>query len=416
MTACLTPDAPPVPFRNAVRGRCVPVWLSLFALAIGGFAIGTTEFASMGVLPEVADDLGVSIPTAGHSITAYALGVVVGAPLFAIMGARLPRKGLLIWLMAGIGVGNLLSVLAPTFGLLVVSRFVSGLPHGAYFGMAAVVASALVPPSRRARAVASTLVGLTVANIVGVPLATMLGQQLGWRTTYATVVGVALLTLVAVELLVPRVAALEGASPRREISALRRPVVWLTLLVGTIGFGGFFAVYSYIAPTLTELGGLSPARIPFVLALLGVGMTVGTLLGGRMADWSVLRTLVLGPVLTVATLLAFTVTAHGQVTATLTVFALTIVMAVWLPALTTRLLDVSGDGKALAATLNHSALNMANALGAWLGGLVIAAGFGFTAPAVVGTGLAVAGLGVLSASVVVERRAGRVDAADLLAA
>ena len=416
MTACLTPAAPPVPVRNAVRGRCVPVWLSLFALAVGGFAIGTTEFASMGVLPEVANDLGVSIPTAGHSITAYALGVVVGAPLFAIMGARLPRKGLLIWLMAGIGVGNLLSVLAPTFGLLVVSRFASGLPHGAYFGMAAVVASALVPPARRARAVASTLVGLTVANIVGVPLATMLGQQLGWRTTYATVVGVALLTLVAVELLVPRVAAVEGASPRREVSALQRPVVWLTLLVGTIGFGGFFAVYSYIAPTLTELGGLSPARVPFVLALLGVGMTVGTVLGGRMADWSVLRTLVLGPVLTVATLLAFTVTAHGQVTATVTVFVLTIVMAVWLPALTTRLLDVSGDGKALAATLNHSALNMANALGAWLGGLVIAAGFGFTAPAVVGACLAVAGLVVLAASVVVERRSRSLDVADLLAA
>lgn len=416
MTACLTPAAPPVPVRNAVRGRCVPVWLSLFALAIGGFAIGTTEFASMGVLPEVANDLGVSIPTAGHSITAYALGVVVGAPLFAIMGARLPRKGLLIWLMAGIGVGNLLSALAPTFGLLVVSRFLSGLPHGAYFGMAAVVASALVPPARRARAVASTLVGLTVANIVGVPLATMLGQQLGWRTTYATVVGVALLTLAAVELLVPRVAALEGASPRREVSALQRPVVWLTLLVGTIGFGGFFAVYSYIAPTLTELGGLSPARIPFVLALLGVGMTVGTLLGGRMADWSVLRTLVLGPVLTVATLLAFTATAHGQVTATVTVFVLTIVISVWLPALTARLLDVSGDGKALAATLNHSALNMANALGAWLGGLVIAAGFGFTAPAVVGAGLAVAGLVVLAASVVVERRSRSLDVADLLAA
>lgn len=410
------PTPLPMPMRNTVRGRGVPVWLSLVALATGGFAIGTTEFATMGVLPEVAGDLRVSIPAAGHAITAYALGVVVGAPLFAILGARLPRKGMLLWLTVAVAAGNLLSSLAPTFGLLVGARFLSGLPHGAYFGMAAVVASALVPPSRRARAVASTMVGLTVANIVGVPLATSMGQSLGWRSSYLLVVAVALVTLVAVELLVPRLAAGEGASARRELSALRRPVVLLTLLVGTIGFGGFFAVYSYIAPTLTDLAGLSPARVAPVLALAGVGMTVGTVLGGRLADRSVLRTLVLGPVLTVATLLVFTVTARGQVTAAATLFALTVVMSLWLPALTTRLLDVAGDGKALAATLNHSALNMANALGAWLGGVVIAAGFGYTSPALVGAGLSVAGLAVLGVSVAVERRdqVGRVE--ELLAA
>jgi DHA1 family inner membrane transport protein len=380
------------------------VWLSLLALALGGFGIGTTEFASMGVLPDIARDLGVSIPSAGHAITAYALGVVVGAPLFAVLGARRPRKGLLLWLAAGLAVANLLSALAPTFPTLVLARFLSGLPHGAYFGIAAVVASALVPPSRRARAVATTMTGLTVANIVGVPLTTWLGQALGWRSTYVTVVAIAALTVIAVELAVPRVAAVDGASPRRELSALRQPLVWLTLLIGAIGFGGFFAVYSYITPTLTEVAGYSEARVPVVLALLGLGMTIGTVLGGHLADWSVLRTLVIGPVLTVAALLAFPITARGVITAAVTAFLLGTVMSSSLPALTARLLDVAGDGKALAATLNHSALNVANALGAWLGGVVIAAGLGYTAPAVVGALLAVAGLGVLGISVLVERR------------
>jgi DHA1 family inner membrane transport protein len=394
----------PLASRNAVRGRCVPVSLSLLALALGGFAIGTTEFATMGVLPDIAGDLDVSIPSAGHAITAYALGVVVGAPLFAVLGARSPRKGLLLWLAVGLGAFNLMSALAPTFETLVLARFLSGLPHGAYFGIAAVVASALVAPSRRARAVATTMTGLTVANIVGVPLTTLLGQELGWRSTYVAVVVIALLTVVAVELLVPRVAPADGATPRRELTALRRPLVWLTLAIGAIGFGGFFAVYSYIAPTLTEVAGYPSSRVPVVLALLGLGMTVGTVLGGRLADWSVLRTLVIGPVLTIAVLLAFTVTAHGVVTAALTAFLLGTVMSSSLPALTTRLLDVAGDGKALAATLNHSALNVANALGAWLGGVVIAAGLGYTSPAVVGALLAVAGLAVLGVSVRVERR------------
>jgi DHA1 family inner membrane transport protein len=399
------PGPPEVAARNSVRGRDVPVWLSVLALALGGFGIGTTEFASMGVLPDIAGDLGVSIPTAGNAITAYAVGVVVGAPLFAVLGARLPRKGLLLSMMAAIAGANLLSAIAPSFGMLVVARFLSGLPHGAYFGFAAVVASSLVPPERRARAVAMTMTGLTVANIVGVPLTTVLGQSFGWRSTYVTVVVIALLALVAVEGLVPRVSAVEGASRRRELAAMRRPLVWLTLLVGSIGFGGFFAVYSYIAPTLTEVGGYSESGIPVVLALMGLGMTVGTVVGGYLADRSVVRTLVLSPLATIATLLVFTVTAHGVITAAVTIFVLGTVMSTALPALTTRLLDVSGDGKALAATLNHSALNVANAIGAWLGGVVIAAGLGYTAPAVVGAGLAAAGLAVLGISVLVERRA-----------
>jgi DHA1 family inner membrane transport protein len=392
------------PASNVVRHRNVPVWVSLLALALGGFAIGTTEFASMGVLPDIAGDLGVSIPQAGYAITAYALGVVIGAPAFAILGARLPRKGLLLALMAALTVANLASAMAPTFGTFVLARFASGLPHGAYFGIGAVVASSLVPRERRARAVAMTMMGLTIANVVGVPLTTVLGQAVGWRSIYLTVVVVGLLTLVAVELFVPKVVVHEDASPRQELSALRQPQVWLTLLVGAVGFGGFFAVYSYIAPTLTEVSGFGDGGVPLVLALFGVGMTLGTMVGGRLADWSVLRTLVLAPAATLAVQLLFTITAHGRVTAAVTLLVLAFTSSLSLPAITARLLDVAGDGKALASTLNHSALNIANALGAWLGGVVIAAGFGWTAPAVVGAGLSAAGLVVLSASIRLEHR------------
>jgi DHA1 family inner membrane transport protein len=386
------------------RGHDVPAWVSLLALAVGGFAIGTTEFASMGVLPDIARDLDVSIPTAGHAITAYALGVVVGAPMFAVLGARLPRKGLLLALMAALTAANLASALAPTFGTFVAARFLSGLPHGAYFGIGAVVASSLVPRERRARAVAMTMMGLTVANVVGVPLTTLLGQVAGWRSTYVTVVVVGLLTLAAVELLVPRVVVHEDASPRRELSALRRPQVWLTLLVGAVGFGGFFAIYSYVAPTLTEVAGYPEAGVPVVLALFGVGMTLGTMLGGRLADWSVPRALVISPLATLVVQLLFTVTAHGVVTAAATLLLLAFTSSLGLPAITARLLDVSGDGKALASTLNHSALNVANALGAWLGGVVIAAGLGWTAPAVVGAALSAGGLLVVGWSFALERR------------
>jgi MFS transporter, DHA1 family, inner membrane transport protein len=389
---------------NAVRHRQVPVWISLVALAIGGFAIGTTEFASMGVLPDIARDLDVSIPTAGHAITAYAIGVVVGAPLFAVLGARVPRKHLLLALMAAITLANLASALATTFPLLVLARFASGLPHGAYFGIGAVVAASLVPPERRARAVAMTMMGLTVANIVGVPLATLLGQSFGWRSTYGTVVVIGLLTLVAVELLVPPVAAHPEASPRRELAALKRLQVWLTLLLGSIGFGGLFAVYSYVSPTLTEVTGAGEGAIPVVLALFGVGMTLGNMLGGRLADWSVMRTLAIGSTAVILVLVTFPTAAHSLPTAAASMFLLAFTSASTIPAMTARLMDVSHDGKALAAALNHSALNVGNALGAGLGGLVIAAGFGYTSPALVGAALSTAGLLVLGTSYLVERR------------
>ncbi len=393
---------------EADRSRpAAPVWLALTALALGGFGIGTTEFATMGVLPDVAGDLGASIPQAGHLVSAYALGVVVGAPVLAVLGARLPRKGLLLVLLVALALGNGLSALAPTFGSLELARFASGLPHGAYFGTAAVVAASLVPPQRRARAVARVMMGLTVANVIGVPLATLLGQQLGWRSTYWSVAAIGGLALFAVQRFVPPVAVPPGASPRRELGAFRRPQVLLTLLVGAVGFGGFFAVYSYITPTLTRVSGFEVGAVPIALALFGVGMTVGTEIGGRLADWSVVRTIFLGMGTTALVLLSFTLTAHDPYTAAVTVLLIGGSGSLCLPALQTRLMDVAGDAQVLAAAGNHSALNVANALGALLGGAVISAGYGYTAPAVVGTLLAVGGLAVMAGSVALERSTAR---------
>ncbi len=386
--------------------RAVPVWLSLTALAVGGFGIGTTEFATMGVLPDVAGDLGATIPQGGHLVSAYAVGVVVGAPVLAVLGARLPRKALLLALMAAFRLANGLSALAPTFGTLVLARFASGLPHGAYFGVAALVAASIVPPGRRARAVARVMLGLTVANVVGVPLATLLGQQLGWRSTYWSVTAIGVLALLAVARAVPETALQPGAGARQELGALRRPQVWLTLLVGAAGFGGFFAVYSYISPTLTEVSGYAESGVPVVLALFGIGMTIGTELGGRLADWSVVRTIYLGLASTALMLAAFPVTSGGVVTAGISVLLISVTGSLCLPALQTRLMDVAGNAQTLAAAGQHAALNVANALGAWLGGVVIAAGLGFTAPAVVGALLAVVGLAVLTVSTVLERQGG----------
>jgi DHA1 family inner membrane transport protein len=379
-------------------------WPSLAALALGGFGIGTTEFATMGVLPDVTGDLGATIPQGGHLVSAYALGVVVGAPLLAVLGARLPRKMLLLALMAAFAVGNALSALAPGFGSLELARFGTGLPHGAYFGIASIVAAGLVPPGRRARAVARVMLGLTVANIVGVPLATTLGQHFGWRSTYWAVAVIGALAVAAIARVVPQADVADDASATRELGALRRPVVLLTLGVGAVGFGGFFAVYSYIAPTLTTISGFSPAAVPAALALFGIGMTVGTEIGGRLADRSVVRTIYLGMAAAGAVLLLFTVTAHHPVTAGITVFLIGASGSLSLPALQTRLMDVAGDAQGLAAAGNHAALNVANALGAFLGGLVLSAGYGYTSPAVVGALLAAAGLTVLAVSRRVERR------------
>ncbi|TDQ46334.1 MFS transporter [Actinorugispora endophytica] len=379
--------------------------LAVLALAIGGFGIGTTEFVAMGILPEVAADFDASIPAAGYMISGYALGVVVGAPLLTALGARVDRKALLIALMAMFTLGNVAAALAPTFSTLMAARVFTGLPHGTFFGIGSVVAAGLVPAHKRAQAISMMMVGLSVANIIGVPLATAAAQTVGWRSTYWMVTAVGLVTLVALAAFVPRTPTSPHTTMRSELGALKRPQVWLALATGAVGFGGMFASYSYIAPMMTEVAGLEAAAVPLVLAVYGVGMTAGNLLGGRLADYRLMASMY-GSLAAIIVLLAlFFVTAHHPVTAVATVFGVGLAGSALVPALQTRLIDVAPGAPSLAAALNHSALNLANASGAWLGGLVIAAGYGYTSPNLVGAVLAVLGLGLIVASGLLDRRA-----------
>lgn len=397
-----TSDAPEIDHTPVVRAR--HFGLAILALAMGGFAIGTTEFVTMGLLPQISDGVEVSIPTGGHVISAYALGVVVGAPILAFLGARLPRRALLVALMVAFAVGNAASALATSYGALMAARFAAGLPHGAYFGVASLLAASMASPARKGRAVAAVMLGLSVANVVGVPAATWLGQNLGWRTAFWVVTALGVVTLALVLAFVPSCPGDSEASGRRELGAFKLPQVWLTLVAGAIGFGGMFAVYTYIAPTVTEVGGLGESAVPVFLMSFGLGMVAGTWLAGVMADWSIFRSLLIGAVGMGATLMLFWLTAPGGWLALPVVFLITALGSVLVVNLQLRLMDVAGEAQTLGAALNHASLNVANALGAWLGGLVIAAGWGYRAPALVGVGLSIAGFAVLVLSAVIHRR------------
>lgn len=382
----------------------------MLALATGGFAIGTTEFVSMGLLPQIAAGVHASIPATGHAISAYALGVVVGAPVLAYYGARLPRRALLLWLMAAFVLGNGASALVQGYDELLAARFVSGLPHGAFFGVASLVAASLAEPGRKGRAVAMVMIGLSVANVLGVPAATWLGQHAGWRAAYLLVAVLGVITLVSVRAFVPVVPGDPAATGRRELALFAVPQVWLTLLVGAVGFGGMFAVYTYIAPTITRVGGLPEGAVPVFLLAFGVGMVAGTWLAGGLADWSVMRSLGVGAAGTALGLLLFWAAVPHGWWALPTVFVVTTLSSVLVVNLQLRLMHVAGESQTLGAALNHASLNLANALGAWLGGLVVAAGAGYRAPALVGVGLSVGGLAVLAVSAALhvgERRADR---------
>ncbi len=377
---------------------------AMLALALGGFGIGTTEFVTMGLLPDIAADFGISEPTAGHAVSAYALGVVVGAPLIAALAARVPRKKLLIALMVAFTIGNAATVLAPTFGTLTLARFVSGLPHGAYFGVASLAAATLAPVGQRAKAVAAVMLGLSVANVIGVPGATWLGQHLGWRDAYVVVAVIGVATVAALWRFVPDLSGMKVTNPITELGALRRPQVLLTLAVGAIGFGGMFAVYTYIATTMTDVAGMPIGAVPVVLALFGLGMIAGNILGGVLADRGVDRSIFAALLAMVVILAGFVLAAHNPITAAVGAFLVGASGAALAPGLQTRLMDVAADAQTLAAALNHAALNMANAAGAWLGGLVIAAGFGYTAPALVGALLAILGVLLFTVTVWAARR------------
>jgi MFS transporter, DHA1 family, inner membrane transport protein len=377
---------------------------AVVALALGGFAIGTNEFVTMGLLPDIAEGVAVDIPSAGGIISAYALGVVVGAPVIAALATRLPRRAVVTGLMAAFLVGNVLSAVAPGYATLLVARFVSGLPHGAYFGVASLIAASLVAPHLRGRAVSSVMLGLAVANVAGVPAATWLGQQLGWRSAYWSVVVIAALTVAAVLAVVPSSPAARGASVATELSALRRPQVLLTLVVAVVGFGGMFAVYSYVAPLVTEVTGMSRGVVPLVLLAFGVGGVLGTWLGGRLADRALFPSLVATTAASGLVLALVPLLAQSPFTVVPGIGLLALAASSMVVCLQMRFMDVAGDAQMLGAALNHSALNAANALGAWLGGVVIAAGLGYTAPGVVGAVLAAAGLGVLGWSAALRRR------------
>lgn len=388
---------------SPVADSHAPVALVHLALAMGGFAIGTTEFASMSLLPYMADGLHVDAPTAGHVISAYALGVVVGAPLLAVLGARMARRRLLIVLMGLFGLFNGLSALAPDYHWMLFFRFLSGLPHGAYFGVAALLAASLVPPAKRTQAVGRIMLGLTVATIIGVPVASWLGQTVGWRWGFGVVAGLALLCAGMVAALAPRDRPNLNASPLRELGALGKGQVWLTLGIGAIGFGGMFCVYTYLASTMLAVTHVSVAVIPVIFAVFGAGMTIGNIVVPRFADKALMPTAAALLVWSVAWLAIYPF-AVGQLWLLMpVVFAIGVGGALG-TILQTRLMDVAGDAQSLAAALNHSAFNTANALGPWLGGLAIAAGYGWASTGFVGSALALGGLVIWGVAMWADRR------------
>jgi MFS transporter, DHA1 family, inner membrane transport protein len=378
--------------------------LATIALILGGVAIGTTEFVTMGLLPEIASGVGVSIPSAGHTISAYAAGVVLGAPLIAVLGATWPRKALLIGLMAAFTVGNLLSALAPDYALLVGARFLAGLPHGAFFGVAALVAVDLAQRGQAGRAVGRVMLGIPIANVLGVPGATWLGQAFGWRSAYVLVAVIGVATMALIAYAVPHLPGDRTRTVRSELSALTSLQVWLTLGVGAVGFGGMFAMYSYIAPTVTEVTGLPASAVPVFLLVFGASGFVGNLLAGRMGDWSVIRSVVIGLAGLGVALGLFALVAPYAVPALVVLALVSVLASVLVINLQLRLMQVAGSAQTLAAASNHAALNLANALGAWVGGVVIAAGYGYRAPSLVGVGLAALGLVILAVSLLVHRR------------
>jgi DHA1 family inner membrane transport protein len=379
------------------------VALVQLALACGGFGIGTGEFAIMGLLPNVAETFSVTTPQAGYVISAYALGVVVGAPVIAVLAAKMARRSLLLLLMGIFSVGNILSAMAPTFNSFTVLRFVTGLPHGAYFGVAAIVAASMVPVHKRARAVGRVMLGLTIATLLGTPLATFFGQSLDWRVAFTSVGVIGLVTVALIWYHVPRGEVAEGASFMRELGAFKRPQVLLTLGIAAVGYGGMFAMFSYIADATMKVAMLPASMVAVMMVLFGVGMNVGNLIGSWLADKSIMGTIRGSLLFNVVVLTLFSLTAASPFMLALCVFLIGCGFAAG-PALQTRLMDVAADAQTLAAASNHSAFNIANALGAWLGGLVIAWGYGFEATGYVGAILSFLGMFVFAASLRLDRR------------
>lgn len=395
-------------------------WTALLALSLGGFAIGLTEFVAMGLLPDIARNL---LPTlyeqssaravarGGWMITVYALGVVFGAPTIAALTARVPRKRLVVSLLALFAAGTVASAVAPTFELVLVARFVAALPHGAYFGAAGLLAAAIMGPGNHAKGFAVVLGGLTAANLVGVPAITRLGQAAGWRSAYMVIALMFVLTLLAVVAIVPAVAAAVDGSPRAELAAFRAPQVWLVAAVAALGFAGFFAIDSYIAPVTTHVAGLSTGAVPWVLVAVGLGMTVGNAAGGYFSDRDLRRSILGGFGGFIVAMVVFALVSGSPVGLFAGAFLIGATGLFLGPAMQSRLIGVAPTAQLMGAAVNQSAMNVANSLGAALGGLVIASGWGYVAPAWVGVALGVVGLALASVSFALEDRATRRTAA-----
>lgn len=379
-----------------------PAGLIIFIAALGSFCLGTAEFASMSLLPNYSADLHLSKTAAGHVISAYALGVVLGAPILSVFGARFPSRWLLVAFMLLFASGNIFSALAEDYQTLMVARFMAGLPHGAYFGVAMLMAASLVSKEKRALACAQVITGLTIATVVGVPLASSAGQWIGWRSVYFAVAVLAIITAFLLFRFAPPEHKSGGTNIWVELEALKRTQVWLTLAIGAIGFGGLFAVYTYLASTLIEVTHASVGSIPIVLGLLGVGMTLGNLLAARAAELNLMRTIAGTLLVSIFALLVYPFTTHNL----WAISAIVILIGAGgglSTVLQTRLMDVAGNAQTLAAALNHAALNSANALGPWAAGLAIAAGQPLSMTGWVGCALAVCGLGLFFVSASLER-------------
>ncbi|HWN33638.1 MAG TPA: MFS transporter [Pseudonocardia sp.] len=379
--------------------------IGLLALALGGFGIGLTEFGIMGLLPEIARDFGVSEPVAGYLISGYALSVAVGGIGLTAAVTRFDRKKVLLALMVLFIAGNLISAVAPSYSVLMIGRIVAALCHGAFFGVGAVVAADMVAPNRRAGAIALMFTGLTVANVLGVPAGTLLGQQLGWRSTFWAITIIGIVALVGIRLLVPPTPASATTGLRTELGVFRRPQVWVSVVVTVLGFGGMFGGFTYIAFTLTEVTGFATSTVPWLLVLFGVGLFVGNFVGGRLADRALTPSLVIILALLTVVLVAFALTAHSKVATIVSLLLMGAVGFATVPGLQLRIMGYAQEAPTMASGANIAAFNVGNALGAWLGGLAIGAGFGFVSPLWVGAGVTAVGLVVLLGGSVRPRRA-----------
>lgn len=380
--------------------------LPILALAIASFCIGTTEFVIMGLLPEVAADLGVSIPSAGLLVTGYALSVVVGAPIIAIATASLPRKPVLLGLATLFVMGNLFCAIAPNYWLLMLARVVTAFGHGAFFGIGSVVAANLVPRHKRASAIALMFAGLTLANILGVPAGTALGEVYGWRATFFAVVAIGVAAVIAIAFLVPAAnSEQKGRGIPSEIAVLGKLQVWLAMLISALASGSLFAVFTYIKPILTDVSGISTSMVTWVLLLFGAGMTVGNIIGGKLADWKLMPTVIGTLVAVVVTHVVLAEVSSSHVAAIVVIFLWGVLTFVIVPPLQMRVVETADEAPNLAATLNQGAFNVGNAAGAWIGGAALTWGVSYQELPFVGAALAAIGLVVALWSLMLDRKA-----------